>query len=359
MSKSSSGKWVAEQALSILRSYPLCDSCLGRCFAKIGHGYLNQDRGKSIKLSLILEIDRKIKEHELGNLEEVKEILFNIGELGKPLFLHYFREEFQRRSCYLCNDTLTQVKEDFFSKALSILKERPLRYVLGVRLSPRTQELETTFAMNNALLYYESMKAEIRREVGKRLGEQGYEPEMDNPEAELVYDVDSRTVEVIRKSQRSLYLYTRLSRGVPISSWYSRGGDSLEREVERKIIVPFTEPSDVRILDPYPLIIEDYDEERKEVLGYTLVKGPTLGKREYNLVIQTKPSTRVYRVTFYSQDRIGHEIYGGIQDLILEGRSQEEVLEKIREMELELISVDLLRTEGRHQRIRALLTGKE
>ncbi|BCS94279.1 tRNA pseudouridine synthase Pus10 [Metallosphaera sp. J1] len=359
MWKNSSASWVAEQALSLLERYPLCDSCLGRCFAKLGYGHLNSERGRSIKLSLILEIDRKIKEHQLPDLEGIREVLFNMGGAGESLFSHYFGKGFQRRACYLCNDVLAQVKEDFVAKALSILRTSPMRYVLGVRLSPRMQELETNFAVGNGLMYYESMKAEIRREVGKKLSQLGFEPDMDNPEGELVYDLDTRSVEVIRKNQKVLYLYTRLSRGVPISSWYSRGGDSLDREIGNKIIIPFTEPSDVRILEPYPLIIEDYHEERKEVMGYSLVKVSSLGKSEFNLLVENKPLSRTYRVIFYSTEKKGHEIYDGIQDMLVEARNFDELMEKIKEMNVEIISVDLIRTEGKHRRIRALLTKTE
>ncbi len=359
MSKNSSAKWVAEQALALLERYPLCDSCLGRCFAKLGYGHLNSERGRAIKLSLLLEIDRRVKEHELPDLGEMKEILFNMGEVGESLFSHYFGTGFQRRSCYLCNDVLPQVKEDFATKALSLLRTSPMKYVLGVRLSPRMQELETSFAVTNGLVYYESMKAEIRREVGKRLSQLGFEPEIDNPEGELVYDMDSRNVEVIRKSQKTLYLYTRLSRGVPISSWYSKGGDSLDREIGNKIIIPFTEPSDVRILEPYPLVIEDYHEERKEVMGYSLVRTSTLGKSEFNLLMENKPFSRTYRLVFYSRERKGHEIYDGIQDIMIEARNYDELMEKVKTMNVEIISVDLIRTEGKHRRIRALLTRVE
>ncbi|MEM0064086.1 MAG: pseudouridylate synthase [Metallosphaera sp.] len=359
MSKNSSDNWVVNQAIRLLEKYPLCDACLGRSFAKLGRGLSNDERGRAIKISIMMELDRKIKDHQLKDLDEISEILFNMKSVGKSLHDQYLKSQFQSRPCYLCNDVLSEVKEDFFSKALTILKERRLRYVLGVKLSSRVQELEMDFAISNGLVYYESMKAEIRRDVGKRLSALGFEPEIDNPEAELIYDLDSRTVEVITKSKRVLYLFTRLSRGVPISSWYSKQGDSLDKEIEKKIIVPFIEPSDVRIMDPYPLIIEDMEKDEMEVLGYKLLKVSNLNKSEFRLIMQTKPLSKVYRITFYSEEKIGHEIYEGVQDMLVEAKSLEEAMLKIKDLNLQVISVDLLKAEGKHERIRALLNRRE
>ena len=62
---------------------------------------------------------------------------------------------------------------------------------------------------------------------------------------------------------------------------------------------------------------------------------------------------------FYSKERKGHEIYDGIQDTMIEARNYDELIEKVKSMNVEIISVDLIRTEGKHRRIRALLTRVE
>ncbi|PIU59874.1 tRNA pseudouridine(54/55) synthase Pus10, partial [Candidatus Bathyarchaeota archaeon CG07_land_8_20_14_0_80_47_9] len=40
---------ILEKALRMLEKHPLCDHCLGRQFALLGHGMGNDDRGKAIK----------------------------------------------------------------------------------------------------------------------------------------------------------------------------------------------------------------------------------------------------------------------------------------------------------------------
>jgi len=46
---------VLEEAQRMLEKYPLCDHCLGRQFALLGHGFENEERGKAIKMALMFE----------------------------------------------------------------------------------------------------------------------------------------------------------------------------------------------------------------------------------------------------------------------------------------------------------------
>ncbi len=50
---------ILESALQMIAEHPLCDHCLGRQFALLGHGIENESRGEAIKLLLTL------KGHEL------------------------------------------------------------------------------------------------------------------------------------------------------------------------------------------------------------------------------------------------------------------------------------------------------
>lgn len=46
---------ILQLALKMLEKYPLCDHCLGRQFAMLGHGVENDERGRAIKLVLAFE----------------------------------------------------------------------------------------------------------------------------------------------------------------------------------------------------------------------------------------------------------------------------------------------------------------
>ncbi len=350
MWKSSSGSSeILDKVRDLLSKYPLCDSCLGRCFARLGHGLTNSQRGLSLKVSLLMRVDQDIKEHKVKDLEQVKELFFNIGEVARGTFKNYFNEEFQKRSCYLCGDSIEGIKDDFERKALEVVKTSP-KYVLGVKLSEDLRRRETSFSVENGLVYYESIKNEVKREVGKRLSNKGFPPDIDYPEVEVVYDMDTRSVYTISKVRKTLYVYNRLSRGVPISSWYGKG-TSLEEEVKRVIVVPFSEPSEVRVFDPYPLVVKDEDRQEIRAAGYYAKRVGEVSGRELGLIAQFLPQKRVYRVTVYSEEEVGQEVYDGIRDLIVEAKNFEELKEKLKDVKGEVLSVDLIDSEGKHKRV--------
>jgi tRNA U54 and U55 pseudouridine synthase Pus10 len=354
---------VLNKALNLLKNYPLCDNCLGRCFARLGYGLDNKERGKAIKISLILEIDKRIKEHKIQDLLQIKEVLFNMNEVAKPFFRLYFREEeFQNRPCYICNNELDEIKKDFMNKAMEELNKlsKPT-FVLGVRLSESIRIREEEFSSKNNLIDYETIKNEIKREVGKELAKLGFSVDIDNPEVELIYDLDSRSVISRKKIKKILYIYNRLSRNIPISSWYSKQGKSLESLLGKQIIVPFSELSEVRIIDDYYLIIEDYEVDEKVIEGYYLKKvGKIIGK-EVSVLMNSKPSKRIYRVLIYSTKEIKDAIklYDNLYDLHISVSSTDELKEKLKSIEGEILAIDLIDSEGKHKRALNALINKE
>lgn len=345
---------ILAKAFELLSKYPLCNSCLGRCFARLGYKLTNEERGKAIKISLILELDRKIKDHELSELNEIREVLYNIGRQYAGIYDIYFAEgEFQERPCYICNSEIEAIKKDFFEKTLSLLKKisesnGKINYVLGVKLSERLKEIENNFVFQNGLVYYESIRNEIKREVGKMLSKEGYPPSIENADLEIVYDIDTRTIYTVSKKFKNLYVYNRLSRKVPISSWYST--NSLENSLGAKIIVPFIEPSDVRILDEYPIILEK-DNDIIEVRGYFMRKIGQISKREIAFLMTTKPTKRTYKVLFYSknENKDAEKIYDNIYQVFIEAKNFQELKEKLNQIQGEIISIDLVSSEGKHK----------
>ncbi|BCU71148.1 pseudouridylate synthase [Stygiolobus caldivivus] len=342
---------ILNKAIGLLSKYPLCDSCLGRCFARLSYGHSNEERGKAIKLAALMELDRMIKEHEVNNLEELKEIFYNIGEEASPLFSLYFSGEFQKRECYICGNRIKEIKEKFEKKALNILREKGYKtFVLGVNLPRYLKRLEEEFIVNNDLVYYESIKNEIKRDVGKRISEKGFTPAFEEAEVELVYDFEYDTVIEVKKTYKTLVFYNRLSRGIPISRWYAKDGKSLEGFLANsKLYVPFSEPSEYRVLEEYPLIIEG---EVKDIAGYYFKSYGKVQGRELSTIFTLKPSNKTYRITIYSNLEISEaiKIYEGVYDLFITVRNAEELKAKIAELEnkgVKIIGIDLVTTSGK------------
>ncbi|ARM76595.1 pseudouridylate synthase [Acidianus manzaensis] len=350
-----------DKAYDLLSKYPLCDSCLGRCFARLGYKLENKERGKAIKISLILYLDKKIKDHQLEDLSQIKDILYNIGKDYSGIHEIYFTsEEFQQRTCYLCNSEIEEIKEDFYKKALTLLKKlseenkKEIKYVLGVKLSDQIKELEKNFVFENGLIYYESMRNEIKREVGKQLANNGYSPGIDNPDIEIVYDLDTKNIYTISKKTRILYVYNRLSRRVTLSSWYS--DNSLENSINAQIMIPFTEPSEVRILDEYPIIL-DIDKEKIQTKGYFMKKIHEISGREISFIMSTKPIKRTYKILYYSEteQKDSERIYNNIYQKIINAENFEDLKNKLKDINGEIISIDLISSEGKHKNLETKL----
>jgi len=342
---------ILNKAFTLLSKYPLCNSCLGRCFARLSYGHSNNERGKAMKLALLMEIDKMIKDHEIQDLTELKEVFFNIGELASPLFSLYYNEGFQKRSCYICGDKIEEIKDKFERNALQILKEKGYKtFVLGVNLPTYLKRLEEDFIVSNDLTYYESIKNEIKRDVGKRIAEKGFTPAFEDAEVELIYDIEYDAVLEVKKSYKTLVFYNRLSRNVPISSWYAKDGISLESSLTNtKLYVPFSEPSEYRILEEYPLIVKG---EVKDVAGYYFKPYGKVQGRELSTIFTLKPTNRTYRITVYSEKPVegGMNIYQGVYDLFLTVKEPEELKAKINELEnrgMVILGIDLVTTSGK------------
>lgn len=342
---------VANKAFQLLKKYPLCDRCLGRCFARLSFGHTNEERGKAIKLYLLMQMDYLIKEHKIQDLGEIREVLLNMGGLASTLYSTYFNEQFQKRDCYICGCKLEELEKDFLSKAEKILEEKKYKtFILGVTSPQYLKDLEEQFVIENGLTYYESIKNELKREVGKKLVEKGYKPDFETPEVELVYDWEYQTVIENKKTYKYLVFYNRLLRGIPISEWYAREGKSLEKSLGLGLHAPYTEPSEVRILEEYPLIVEG--EGVRDVEGYKFkVYGKVLGK-ELDTIYTIKPVTRTYRVTIFDQEGCVKfkefecvEVFKGVLDLFITVKDFKELKEKIDG--LEILGIDLISTSGK------------
>lgn len=56
---------ITEEALEVVKHYPLCDHCLGSLFARLGKGLGNEHRGEAIRRVIIMELDRMVREGEI------------------------------------------------------------------------------------------------------------------------------------------------------------------------------------------------------------------------------------------------------------------------------------------------------
>lgn len=186
---------ILELAREILQGRELCDWCLGRQFAKLGHGLSNRDRGRAIRVLLSLEDDRPDEE---------------------PGF------------CQFCLGNLPR-SDQWAKRALARLAGVEFKtFVVGSHLPEFLKEQERELQKEYGLEHAGSLKHDLNREVGKRLEaafqDRGLEAEVDlrRPEVAVLLDLVWDRVELNITPLFVLGRYRKLVRGIPQTHWPCR-----------------------------------------------------------------------------------------------------------------------------------------
>ncbi len=212
---------VLARAREVLREYPLCDRCLGRMFARLSHGHSNKERGRSIKLVLLMELHRLVLSGDEDARREIERLAPHMGEVARGLYKKLTGRDLEAVPCSICGGRLDEFIEDAVRTAEKLLETYDIeRFVVGVRVPPSIRELEDRIKAKYGLEYGESIKAEIRREVGKRLQETGkFRVDFDNPEATVMIDYPSGAVWLQVNSLLILGRYWKKGRLISQAYW--------------------------------------------------------------------------------------------------------------------------------------------
>ena len=216
---------ILEKASRMLEEYPLCDHCLGRQFALLGHSVENDERGKAIKLALTL------KTHELAlskNREGVR-ILKILATNGFSKTAEEILQKMKKRipsknfpkTCFLCEYKFKTI-EDLAKKALKKLKSYEYTsFLVGIELPITVEEREDEFKAKFNVTYGENMRNEFGRVIGKKIAEHSGKI-ADYRKPEIVVLVNP-FAEKISLQINPLYIagrYKKLVRGIPQSKWF-------------------------------------------------------------------------------------------------------------------------------------------
>ncbi len=176
---------IIAAARTIIHEGPICDNCLGRQFAKIASGLTNKKRG---------EIVRSVLEAELKE--------------GK---------------CWLCNG-LFENFDALVVKALETLKGYEFdSFLVGTKVSGMLLENEELLWEIAGAAYAEPLKAELNREVGKRIEhETGKIAEFDRPDLVVILNLVTEAVELQINSVFIYGRYRKFKRGIPQTKWLCR-----------------------------------------------------------------------------------------------------------------------------------------
>ena len=191
----------------------VCDHCLGRQFAKLLSGFSNDERGIALRRYFAMRIDSGAP-HGNPDMDNFSSFIFrNIRqpESGKS-----------GKRCIVCMGFFDDI-EKWVSLCLKASHGKEFgSFSVGTSLSDSLLGAEESLWEESGMEYCEPVKAEINREVGKRLEKRlGVKADLQNPQSTFLISLQEKKVIF---SMNPLFIYgeyQKLCRGVPQTRWPS------------------------------------------------------------------------------------------------------------------------------------------
>jgi tRNA pseudouridine synthase 10 len=215
---------VLEKTSKMLEKYPLCDHCLGRQFALLGHGIENKHRGHALKLSLTLHASASALSKKGEGVKTLKILAINGFSCEAEGTLHHLKKRLSKKEtkqCFLCEGRFLFL-DNLVQKALENLAYYEYEtFLVGVELPVKVEEREDEFKAAFDVGYSEGIRHEFGRLLGKRVEAQtGKTVEYRKPDLMLII---SPFTEAIRLQVNPLFVagrYRKLVRDIPQSKWF-------------------------------------------------------------------------------------------------------------------------------------------
>lgn len=216
---------ILTKALKMLEKYALCNHCLGRQFALLGHGLGNDERGRAIKLALTLRAhDSALAGKKNGSrlleilaangfFKPAEETLQKIGIELAP--------EAYAKTCYLCEDRF-KTCNSLARKAVSLLNDYEYtNFLVGIELPVAIAEREDEFKAEFQVSHGESIRNEFGRTIGKRISQRvGKLAEFKRPDIVVLVDPFAEQLSIQANPLFISGRYKKVARGIPQSKWY-------------------------------------------------------------------------------------------------------------------------------------------
>ncbi len=191
---------MMEQVGRILGYGPICDHCLGRFFGKRSHGLTNDERGCALRIGYLMD----------RNLPYEKET----------------------RACWICSDLFIRLGE-WAERARDALDGIEYStFLVGTRVPALITESEELVWSDLGLSDPEPLKAEVNREVGKRIASlTGKIADFRHPDVVVILEPGRETLTVQVNPVFIRGRYCKYERGIPQTRWFCRecGGEGCPR----------------------------------------------------------------------------------------------------------------------------------
>jgi tRNA pseudouridine synthase 10 len=315
---------IINKSIDLIKAYPLCDRCLGRMFARLGLGWSNSERGKAIKFLVIMHLHEMLRRGVI-NKDYIKDVMINIGPISYQLYKNLYNEEPNYKRCYLCNSII----EDFIDKAslqvsYRIDKYNVKKFLIGIRINDDTIIKEESIKSQYKLSYGESIKNELKREIGKKVQQIKPNSKVDFDSPEVVYEISFPDLN-IRDQKTSLILfgkYKKAIRGISIigpTNYNSILNDLAKIFDSNEIILHLInrDEPDFRTLGKGASIIAEIKKGKLIELDNKLIEGHNslisienleLKRGQLSNLLTNKKQNRIYRVLILCENDINDEL---------------------------------------------------
>lgn len=185
----------------------LCDRCLGRQFAMLGHGLENYERGAIVRT--------------VEDLDEDSFVDRNVPETDPT-----------GENCNLCHGLFEHL-DQYVDQVIQALQPYEIRTLLvGTRLPEEVERAEKEIWEDFGKEHAEPTKTELNRLVGREVQTRmGVEADFKRPEVNAILDLKDDRVELQVNSSLFYGKYNKYVRGIPQTVWYCKecGGRGCEK----------------------------------------------------------------------------------------------------------------------------------
>jgi tRNA pseudouridine synthase 10 len=211
---------IAETAYLILSKHPLCDTCLGRQFARISTGFTNRERGHALKLVLLMEAIA------MGDGERLATLAVNGGMEAAAAELQKLGVERPHpMPCSVCGGRLSE--EIFRMVAERIVGDMAgyeyRTFLVGAWVPAKVRDLEDSIRSTFSISTAEDFKNDVTREIGKLIASAtGAAVDHISPDLTIIVDIFAGDYTIIANPVFIGGRYLKHSRSIPQSIWHCR-----------------------------------------------------------------------------------------------------------------------------------------
>lgn len=203
---------LLEKSAKLMSKGYVCDSCIGRQFARLLKESGNTQRGRSIRDALAMEADA-------GDDKGINHRNF----FGYAFSENDKIEPKKPGKCIICG-SITSQTDRIAQKIATKLKNLEFStFLLGTRLNAELGLKEEQVWENVGFEWCETLKAELNRETGKKVSLlTGKQADFNNPDINVLLDLSDNSI-TIRKNPIFIYgEYKKLKAGIPQTRWPCR-----------------------------------------------------------------------------------------------------------------------------------------